>query len=223
MPEKLIDIAEREGVVHLEAYFAPRAYTGQWFETFAGGGDRAETRDRITAEDLYAVEALNVQVPFVVGRDLIEGQLGRDVGFHLREIPTDVELGGRGGGELVADNGHADQAWRLLNNRNEKTGVGWVIAGKLLARKRPKLIPVYDSIVSCQFRASQHVWMKLHRRLAENEGSLRAVLAAARATVGADDKVSVLRALDVILWRRHVKDHWRDKPAACPKRGTVEL
>ena len=107
--------------------------------------------------------------------------------------------------------------------RNEKTGIGWVIAGKLLARKRPKLIPVYDSIVRCQFGAPQHVWMKLHGRLAENGGSLRTVLAEARATVGVDDKVSVLRAPDVILWRRHVKDHWRDKPAACPKRGTVEL
>jgi hypothetical protein len=121
------------------------------------------------------VEALNVQVPFAVGRDLIEGQLGRDVGVHLREIPTDVELGGRGGSELVADNGHADQAWRLLNNRNEKTSIGWVIAGKLLARKRPKLIPVYDSVVRCQFGAPQHVWTTLHGRLAENEGGNVAV------------------------------------------------
>ncbi|WP_327006434.1 DUF6308 family protein [Dactylosporangium sp. NBC_01737] len=74
MTEKLIDIADREGVDHLEAYFAPSAYTGQWFETFAGGGDRAETRDRITAEDLYAVQALKVQVPFAVGREILEGQ-----------------------------------------------------------------------------------------------------------------------------------------------------
>jgi hypothetical protein len=167
MPEKLIDIAGREGVNHLRAYFTPGAYTGQWFEAFTGGGDRAETRDRITVEDPYAVEALNVQVPFTVGRELLEGQFGRDVGVHLRKIPADVELGGRGGGELVADYGHADQAWRLSNNRNEKTGIGWVIAVKLMARKRPKLIPVYDSIVSCQFGAPQHVWMRLHGRLAD--------------------------------------------------------
>ena len=38
MREKLIDVVGREGVDHLEAYFAPGAYTGQWFETFAGGG-----------------------------------------------------------------------------------------------------------------------------------------------------------------------------------------
>ncbi|MEV4715349.1 DUF6308 family protein [Micromonospora sp. NPDC049374] len=59
----------------------------------------------------------------------------------------------------------ADQAWQLLNNGNEKTGIGWVIAAALLADKRPKLIPVYDSIVSCQFRAPKHVWLKLHDQL----------------------------------------------------------
>ncbi|MET7392074.1 DUF6308 family protein [Dactylosporangium sp. NPDC005572] len=51
-----------EGAGHLRAYFAPGAYTGSGFETFAGGGDRAESCD----SDLYAVEALNVQVPFAV-------------------------------------------------------------------------------------------------------------------------------------------------------------
>jgi hypothetical protein len=223
MPEKLIDIVRREGVDHLKAYFAPGAYTGQWFETFAGGGDRTETRDRVTVDDLYAVEALNVQVPFVVGKELVEGQLGREIGTHLRKIPIDVELGALSGDELVADGGHADQTWRLLNNRNEKTGVGWVIAGKLLARKRPKLIPVYDSIVSCQFGAPKQVWLKLHHALAKDDGELRAALAEVRATVGVDDKVSILRTLDVVLWRRHVKGHHRDKPAACPQRGAVEL
>ncbi|MFC7531672.1 DUF6308 family protein [Actinoplanes sp. GCM10030250] len=223
MPEKLIDIVRREGVDHLKAYFAPGAYTGQWFEAFAGGGDRAEVRDRITVEDLYAVEALNVQVPFAVGKELIDGQLGSDIGAHLREIPIDAELGVRGGEELVADGGHADRAWRLLNNRNEKTGIGWVIAGKLLARKRPKLIPVYDSIVSCQFGAPKNVWMKLHHQLAQNDGSLRAALATARAAVGLDHEVSVLRSLDVVLWRRHVAEHWRAKPMSCPQRGSVAL
>jgi hypothetical protein len=223
MPERLIDIVCREGVDHLKAYFAPGAYTGQWFETFAGGGDRAETRDRITAGDIYAVEALSVQVPFAVGKELVEGQLGSDISAHLRELSTQVELGTRGGDELIADGGHADQVWRLLNNRNEKTGIGWVIAGKLLARKRPKLIPVYDSIVRCQFGAPKHVWLKLHHALADDDGELRAALAEVRATVGVDDKVSILRTLDVVLWRRHVKGHYRDKPAACPQRGSVEF
>jgi hypothetical protein len=175
----LIDIVRREGVDHLTAYFAPGAYTGQWFETFAAGGDP----HRIAAEDLYAVEALSVQVPFAVGRELLEGQLGRDVSAHLREIPLDAELGATGADKLVDGTGHADQAWHLLKSRNgrgEKTGVGWVIAGKLLARKRPKLIPVYDTIVRCQFGAPKRVWHNLHSRLAADDGALRLALADAR-------------------------------------------
>lgn len=44
-----------------------------------------------------------------------------------------------------------------------------------------------------------------------------------RAAVGADEQVSVLRDLDVVLWRRHVKEHRRDNPTACPQRGEVDL
>jgi hypothetical protein len=221
--EKLIDVVRGEGVGHLRAYFAPGAYTGQWFETFAGGGDRAESRDRIAVDDLYAVEALKVQVPFAIGQELLEGQLGRDISACLQEIPTEAELGTRGASGLVADGSHADRAWRLLNNRSEKTGIGWVIAGKLLARKRPKLIPVYDSVVSCQVGAPDHVGLKLHDQLAAHDGELRTALAEVRTTVGVEDNVSILRVLDVVLWRRHVQEHWRDRPTACPRRRCVPL
>ncbi|WBB81253.1 DUF6308 family protein [Micromonospora sp. WMMD882] len=69
MPDKMVDIVRREGAGHLGAYCTPGAYAGQWFETFAGGGDRAEASGSITADDLYAVEALSVRVPFAVGRE----------------------------------------------------------------------------------------------------------------------------------------------------------
>jgi hypothetical protein len=139
-PEPLIDIARREGVDHLTAYFAPGAYTGQWFETFAAGGDP----HRIAAEDLYAVEALSVQVPFAVGRELLEGQLGRDLSALLEKIPTGAELGTEGADELVADHGPAYQAWHLLKSRNErgeKTGVGRVIAANFSLGSGPSSYP----------------------------------------------------------------------------------
>ncbi|MEV4715348.1 hypothetical protein [Micromonospora sp. NPDC049374] len=36
--------------------------------------------------------------------------------------------------------------------------------------------------------------------------------------MGVDDKVSILRVLDVVLWRRHVKEHQRAKPTTFPQR-----
>ncbi len=50
----------------------------------------------------------------------------------LSKIPADVGLGTGDAGSLVEDGREADQAWRLLKAQDD---VGWVTAGKLLARK----------------------------------------------------------------------------------------
>ncbi|MFD7679195.1 DUF6308 family protein [Streptomyces sp. NPDC060187] len=51
-------------------------FTGSRFEHLAGGGERLEVADRITAEDLVAVQTLSVTVPASVALDILEGQLG---------------------------------------------------------------------------------------------------------------------------------------------------
>ena len=107
---------------------------GGAFELLAGGGDRPGSADRITADDLIAVQMLEVRVPTEVALQLLEGQLGRAVAAELACIPTDVAIHDPAGAELLADGGPADRAWRLLHRQD---GVGWVITNKLLARKRP--------------------------------------------------------------------------------------
>ncbi|MDK1348939.1 DUF6308 family protein [Streptomyces sp. 378] len=122
-----------------------RAFTGSRFEHLAGGGDRPEVADRITAEDLVAVQTLSVTVPAPVALDLLEGHLGAHLSDLLRVVPADLDM-------AQADTVHlkpgspAYRAWELLFGQH---GVGWVTAGKLLARKRPRLLPVYDDVVRC--------------------------------------------------------------------------
>jgi hypothetical protein len=70
----------------------------------------------------------------------------------------------------VEDDSAADQAWHLLE---EQEGVGWVTAGKLLARKRPHLIPVWDHVVRCAFGRPDHAWLWLDGRLREHDGAIR--------------------------------------------------
>jgi hypothetical protein len=84
---------------------------------------------------------LSVQVPPAVSLALLEGDLGREISAQLSQIPTHVCLGDDGATRHVADTRPAYEAWRLLKKCDD---IGWVIAGKLLARKRPRLIPVYD-------------------------------------------------------------------------------
>jgi hypothetical protein len=183
-------------------------YTGARFDTFDGGGSRDGVSDTITPSDLLAVACLDVTVPTPVGLDLVEGLLGRALGNHLRKIPTDVALGETGASTHVEHKSPANQAWLLLR---EETDVGWVIAGKVLARKRPQLIPVWDSVVKCAFGRPRDAWLWLDGRL--QDGRLRDELDQLHKAAQLPELVSRLRVLDVVMWMRHRRRHRR---AACP-------
>jgi Family of unknown function (DUF6308) len=89
-----------------------------------------------------------------------------------------------------------------------------------MARKRPHLIPVFDRVLSCLFGAPDHVWLRLHRQLAADNGLLRDALADLRAQAQIPAGVSLLRVLDVVLWMGHRSTH---QPNSCPGFGTVAL
>jgi hypothetical protein len=86
-------------------------------------------------------------------------------------------------------------------------GVGWVTAGKLLARKRPSLIPVYDDVVRCAFDWPKEIWTALRDALRQDGGSFRAVLEDLIKRAGIPAETTPLRALDVVLWMRHRSYH----------------
>jgi Family of unknown function (DUF6308) len=67
---------------------------------------------------------------------------------------------------LVEDGREADQAWRLLKAQDD---VGWVTAGKLLARKRRHLIPVWDQVVRCALGRPEGAWLWLDKLLRADE------------------------------------------------------
>ena len=67
-------------------------FTGRRFDSLAGGGDRAGTQDRVTADDLVAVQLLSVVVPGETAIALLEGDLGDTLAGLLAQIPVDVAL-----------------------------------------------------------------------------------------------------------------------------------
>ncbi|MEU7474242.1 DUF6308 family protein [Streptomyces sp. NPDC044984] len=138
------------------------------FRSVQGGGDRPEVADRITAEDLVAVQTLSVIVPAPVALDILEGRLGTRLSGLPHAIPRDIDMADADA-VVVADGSPADQAWRLLC---EQHGVNWVIAGKVLARKRPRLLPVYDRIVRCAIGRPPSFWLALHAALREDDAAL---------------------------------------------------
>jgi Family of unknown function (DUF6308) len=214
--ELLTILRDPRSVPDLTIYFncdrpdCPPQYTGARFDTLDGGGARDGVRDTITPYDLLAVACLDVIVPTPVGLNLVDGQLGQEIAVLLREIPADIALGEEDADRHVKHGSPADRAWRLLDAEDD---VGWVIAGKVMARKRPALIPVWDNVVKCAFgRPRENAWLWLDGGLRQDD-RLKVQLDQLHQAARLPRLVSRLRVLDVVLWMRHRLEHLR---TGCP-------
>jgi hypothetical protein len=193
----------------VEAYFADdpgtgRArYSGAYFERLGGGGDRPETACRFTAEDLVAVSMLSVRISGYHALHVLEYQAGRLNGL-LAQVPVGVALADPQAESLIAEDGPAQKLWQAIRDIRPWPGdkrLGSVGAGKLLARKRPHLIPVYDSRVKEVLgrpRTDRWWWRDLRCQLIKDQDLVRE-LGAVRARAGAG-QLSLLRTFDIMCW-----------------------
>ncbi|MFD4652883.1 DUF6308 family protein [Streptomyces sp. NPDC056721] len=182
---------------------ATASFTGRRFEHLAGGGDRPAFADAVTADDLIAMQTLSVTVPATTALELLEGELGGQLSELLRQVPNGRDMVEVDASDL-APGSAADAAWHLLRSRR---GIGWVTAGKLLARKRPRLIPVYDQVVKCVVGSPRSFWLDLHAAVLADGCALHEELVALRRSAEVPETVSVLRVCDVALWMRHHGQH----------------
>ena len=162
--------------------------------------------DRVTAVDLVAVQCLGVVVPVRPALDLLEGDLGDELGRLLATVPDDVDLGTGVASEAVTVGSAADRAWSLLVDHD---GVSRVAADKILARKRPRLIPVWDPVVRCALGRPQvgGVWESLDRVIRTSDGAVTDRLTCLREKAALGAEVAPLRLLDVAVWMRHRPKH----------------
>lgn len=180
-------------------------YSGAYFERLGGGGDRPEVAYQVTAEDLLAVSMLSVRVIRYYALDVLVCQ-AREISGLLVQLPVDVTLADAKADRLIADGGPASKLWTLLREIKpplERSRLGPVAAGKLLARKRPQLIPVYDSYVKkvlARPRDDQSWWSDLRCQLTKDT-QLVSELEAVRARAGAGAAhLSLLRVFDIMCW-----------------------
>lgn len=169
-------------------------YSGAFFERLDGGGDRAGVRNRFTGADLVAVKMLSIRVP----QDMVREMRARDAEFRrlLEQIPYDVDL-------VDADPKLVDEssaAWDLWERLKTVHGVEWVVANKLLARKRPRLLPVYDNDVRGLLGTPADFWASLRQTLAADDHDLHRRLLNVRDEAGVGDDISPLRVFDVVCW-----------------------
>jgi hypothetical protein len=184
-----IDLAlEAPAAELLREYFDPAGlFAGELFDTL-GENHPYE----ITSDDLLALTTLDVRLRPSALRDLLQRRAG-EAERLLREVPPDLDL-------WDATDEHLASAEDLWNFFDSLTGVDWVIAGKLGARKRPRLIPVLDSVTFPLLGAQQgEVWKTLRACLSDE--ARRKAINGIRAG-GVSPSVSVLRLLDAVLWMR---------------------
>lgn len=194
--------AEYEAVATrlLQLYFGKDgrgpAFTGALFQKIGGRGDAEEWKNVARAEDALAVAALSVDIPAKAAFALL-GDRSEEVTRLLTDIPVGVDLV-----EEDADVSAESPASRLWYLLRKGVGIGPTTTSKLMARKRPQLIPIYDSVVrdALGLKDSRGHWEGMQRALRGNDKELHHRSVRLRADAGLDSDVSALRVIDVVLW-----------------------
>ncbi|MDP9389469.1 MAG: DUF6308 family protein [Actinomycetota bacterium] len=159
-------------------------YTGARFEQFADGANP----NTFTASDVVAVSMLSVTVPPRAAIRLVSDGAANE---WLRAIPTD-ELIWTVEPSVLHEGSASWELWHFLRNLED---VGRVTAGKLMAAKRPQLIPIYDQHVGAALRPPRRAfWLAMRRSIEDAHDLVEAAVKAA----GVD--VSPLRAVDIVVW-----------------------
>lgn len=200
LPATLTEEGRDQAISYLRSYFAQitpsSGYTGSRFERLGGGGDRPGVMNEFTAEDIAAVTLLSVRVPGSSALQILEDRRSRLTDL-LNDIPTDQHL---------VDVDPADIApswspWRLEAELMSIHGLGPTTVSKLIARKRPKLVPVFDTLVNDLLRPVGGFWASINLAIRRNDNELNRHLVSLRGESGIGEDISPLRVLDVVAWR----------------------
>lgn len=209
LPEILTEVNEEKAASLLAAYYRTLtngrlAYTGSYFNSWAGGGDTNDNADTITANDLIAVSFLSVKIPGEAAIGILDTHNEKISGL-LGRIPADRDLADVSPdefAEMYGKNSAAVKLWRLLRGSDTgRWGVGPTKASKIMARKRPRLIPIYDSVVAplMGLKDSDNQWKAWHAAFLEDPG-LSERLRRMKAMSGIEESISNLRVMDIVLW-----------------------
>jgi hypothetical protein len=165
----------------------------------------------ITDSDLIALTMLGIRVTGHEALAITRDRAG-EIRRLLGSIPAHARIEDDHADRLLKSDGPAWELWKLLRNiqdRTKPTKLGPVAAGKLLARKRPDLIPISDSRTAKAFGrlgpgADMHWWeavraAALDPRKEADGKTLWNYLASLRDTPGGAH-LPTLRVLDILAW-----------------------
>lgn len=148
--------------------------------------------NRFTATDLLAVTPLDVALPPDSVRRVLdtEAEIFSEL---LAAVPADVDLWDATDDDLA----NAETLYWSLRKLHK---VGGTRTSKLMARKRPRLIPVIDSVVRHALALGDDSWSELRTCL--NDPALRRSIEDIRPDSAPVKSISTIRLLDAAVWMR---------------------
>ena len=179
----------------LTAYLTPGLFTGSLWDPAIERRATPDSWNLIDVEDLYSPTLLSAPIRASAGQAIIER--ADAIGTHLRGIDPEVSL-------WHPDSHKVDDALccaeRLTRELKRIPHIGPTKASKLIAAKRPALIPIWDSQVCLALGAGRmswrQYWMAWRRTLTtEVVEQLRHL-----ATEAGRGSLSPLRTIDIIIW-----------------------
>lgn len=201
LPPSLLTDSDVRALSQLRTYYGPEfgtqgSYTGAAFDSWDSTGHRAADLNRFTADDLVAVTFLSVKVAAPAAYRLLGPDAGRFSDL-LAAVGDDRDFVDDPPEEITPES----PAWVLEDALRGLPGVGRTIASKLMARKRPRLVPIYDKVLRKVMGLEGGHWLPLNAALRADDHALQQRLLALREAAGLPVSVSALRVLDVIAWR----------------------
>lgn len=191
---------ERATRVAIDDYFGTEGgvFTGSLFELLTSPDPYA-----FTAQDLVALSALSESVPPRVAYWLLSPEGQTQTAALLRRVPPDLDIWHAEAEHLLARGGPLWDLWDLLQrgcwpHENPANEMGTTRTSKLLATKRPSMVPVWDGVVSAAL-PTRNSWVAMRNALCNADRRERIE----HLTSGAPPHVSLLRRIDAVIWYRN--------------------
>ena len=188
-------------VALIKKYFGDN-FSGAEFDRYG-----SNAKNGITSDDLIAVTMLSIPISSNQLRGITPKEVcalmnrSDEIGALLRRIPSGPsleQLSGRDFDRYLAPGSPADDLYELILGIIPRRRVA---TNKLIARKRPALLPVHDTVVRGALGKTDNFWKSWWQALHER-GDIVDRLKQLRHEA---DKphLSLLRVADIVIWMRH--------------------
>ena len=186
----------------LEAYYAgplggTTLFEGGWWDDFDPSHTRESSQDVFTADDLLSASLLSAPIEASAVLQIVHDKASQ-LSTALKALGEDRDLADLDAMETETLES-SSAIWRELRSVPH---IGPTRASKLIARKRPRLVPVYDEVVGNAVYGGTSVgqWTRLHTALTANDRHLAKHLVSLHQRASLPDYVSPLRVFDVLAW-----------------------